>query len=95
MNSIAKPLALLALLATILPPAMFMLDGLRDGAKDVPAASSDDDAVAKSDNVEDQQTTDEDAAAARFMTESRMQNIMLAGAILWFVAAPAWLKEND
>ena len=94
MSAIAKPLALLALLATILPPAMFCFSGVSGGTQDV-AASAENDVAAESDDEESQESEPVAAGEESFMTESRMQAIMLAGAVLWFVAAPAWLKEND
>ena len=56
MQKIAKPLALVALIATIVPAILF---------------------------------------ATGSLAEPMMKWIMLLGTILWFAAAPFWLKEND
>jgi hypothetical protein len=99
MNAIAKPLALLALLATIVPPMLFMFSGVSKGADGTEAET-----VAADDQVHVDEDADSSAVAGEsaadsnddgMMTQGRMQNIMLVGAILWFIAAPAWLKEND
>ena len=68
MSSLAKPLSLLALSLTIVPPLVSLLGGLSAGA---------------------------DAAANPYLSDGVMKGLMLAGALLWFAAAPKWLREED
>jgi hypothetical protein len=56
MKSLAKPLALLALAGTLLPPVLYALKVLGDGP---------------------------------------MKAVMLAAAVVWFAAAPFWLKGGQ
>ena len=56
MKSLAKPLSLLALAGTIVPPVLFLL---------------------------------------KILGESPMKALMLVSAILWFAAAPFWLKGGS
>jgi hypothetical protein len=85
MDKLAKPLALLALLLTIGPPAWMLVEGV--AADRASSQDSDDPAPA------------EPAASAPaddggIMTENRMKQLMAFGAVLWFATAPFWLKED-
>lgn len=55
MTHLAKPIALLALFATVAPPVLFLFHVIGDAP---------------------------------------MKSIMLAAAVVWFIAAPFWLREN-
>jgi hypothetical protein len=84
MEKLAKPLAILALVLTIGPPAWMFVDGLsagraREAAHEATAAES----------------ADPDSAAdSGLTTDSRMKLLMAVGAVLWFATAPFWLKED-
>ncbi len=78
MNKFAKPLALLALALTIVPPGMILLQGL--SSKPTVAAEADTDSVSDTPGP---------------MSDGLMKNLMFAGTLLWFAAAPYWLKEDD
>jgi hypothetical protein len=84
MEKIAKPLALLALVLTIGPPAWIFVEGVTT-ASPTNVATSD---------VTVEQASEDAAGDVGFMTDSRAKFLMALGAVLWFVAAPFWLKED-
>jgi hypothetical protein len=82
MEKLAKPLAIIALVLTIGPPTWMFLQGISSGPS---AATSDETAPSSAPSA---------AASPSLMTDDRMKFLMAVGAILWFVAAPYWLKED-
>jgi hypothetical protein len=84
MEKIAKPLALLALVLTVGPPAWIFVEGVttaRPSDVATPVATA-------------EQASEDAAGDVGFMTDSRAKSLMAVGAVLWFVAAPFWLKED-
>jgi hypothetical protein len=85
MEKIAKPLALLALALTIGPPAWMFFQGVSSAPPAAAAEAAEPDSPASTVAAED---------SPSLMTDSRMKFLMAVGAVLWFVAAPSWLKED-
>jgi hypothetical protein len=84
MNAIAKTVALLALALTIGPPTWIFLAGIARGTQPTPTEVVEEDAGEA--NVP--------AKSEGFMSERLMKGSMAVGAVLWFLAAPKWLKDD-
>jgi hypothetical protein len=83
MKSIAKIFALAALALTIVPPACVFIAGVTSnelgaGALD-PRVGAEKSARGPAEGV---------------MSESLMRGSMATGAVLWFLAAPKWIKKD-
>jgi len=90
MNNLAKAASILALALTIGPPVCLLIEGL--AGSESPAA------LLKTEPNKTGGPRGSDAAyrgaSAGVMTEDQMKAAMAAGAVLWFLAAPIWLREN-
>jgi hypothetical protein len=77
-------LALLALALTIGPATCIFVEGVRRGIPNPPV-------------VRDNESTDPDVASARsgrIIADGLMKGCMAVGSVLWFAAAPKWLRED-
>lgn len=90
MEKLAKPLAIIALVLTIGPPAWVFLQGISGG----PATAPSDEPAASSAPAADAAANRAVDAGPSLLTDDRMKFLMAVGAVLWFVAAPYWLKED-
>jgi hypothetical protein len=83
MKSVAKIFALAALALTIVPPACIFIAGVTSDTMGAGAL--------------DQPVDLENSArgpAEGGMSESLMRGSMATGAVLWFLAAPKWIKKD-
>jgi hypothetical protein len=83
MNSIAKIIALAALALTIVPPACVFIAGVTGNQLD---AGAPDIRVGAEKSAR--------GSAEGIMSESLMRGSMATGAVLWFLAAPKWIKKD-